>query len=154
MKNLKSLIVITGILVLATSWQPAKVASSRADYPAAGPWYVAIGGNDSNDCLAPATPCATINAAIGKANPGDTVYVAEGTYTGEGSEVVWIDKDIILSSGWNGDFTLQNGMSTINGEGSRLESRWIMALSLILRDSSSGMVMLCMVEELRTMVIP
>ena len=43
---------------------------------AAGPWYVAPGGDDGNDCLSPATPCATINGAVSKASPGDTIYVA------------------------------------------------------------------------------
>ena len=33
---------------------------------AAGPWYVAPIGNDSNDCSSPSTPCATINGAIDK----------------------------------------------------------------------------------------
>ncbi|MGD8475478.1 MAG: hypothetical protein PVH59_15280, partial [Anaerolineae bacterium] len=34
---------------------------------AAGPWYVTPGGDDGNDCLSPAAPCATINGAIAKA---------------------------------------------------------------------------------------
>ena len=43
---------------------------------AAGPWYVAPGGDDSlNDCLSDTTPCATINGAIAKATSGDEIRV-------------------------------------------------------------------------------
>ena len=59
---------------------------------AGGPWYVAPGGLDANDCLSPATPCASINAAIGKSASGDIVNVAVGTYTGSGDEGVRLDK--------------------------------------------------------------
>lgn len=90
---------------------------------AAGPWYVAPAptGDDTNDCLSDTTPCATINGALAK--PGfvisDTVLVATGTYTGSGDEVVLLDKDATLSGGWDANFTTQNGMSTIDGEGIR-----------------------------------
>ncbi len=50
---------------------------------AAGPWYVdGASGNDSNTCLI-GNPCATIQAAIGKASPGDTIYVAASTLYNE-----------------------------------------------------------------------
>ena len=87
---------------------------------AAGPWYVAPGGSDSNSCLSAGSPCATINGAIGKAASGDTIYVATGVYTNStGSEVVLIDQDITLSGGWDVAFTTQTGMSTVDGEGAR-----------------------------------
>lgn len=108
------LVMALAVLVIVTlTFQPAH---------AAGPWYVAPGGDDNlNDCLSDTTPCATINGALGKADPGDTIFVATGTYTGTGSEVVWIDmdKDITLSGGWDASFTTQNGTSTIDGQGSR-----------------------------------
>jgi hypothetical protein len=61
-------------------------------------------------------PCLTINGAINKASAGDTVDVAVGTFTGTGTNVVTIDKDLTLSGGWTGSFTQQTGRSTIDGE--------------------------------------
>ncbi len=113
-KVFRSLFVLTLILGLA-----AMPASQPAQ--AAGPWYVSTTGNDANDCLSPATPCATINGALNKPDfvAGDTILVAIGTYTGTGNEVVLLDKDAILSGGWDETFTTQSGMSTIDGQGAR-----------------------------------
>jgi PKD repeat protein len=52
--------------------------------------YVATTGADDNDCSASATPCATVNHAVGQAEAGDTVYVAAGTYP----EVVTVDESL------------------------------------------------------------
>jgi uncharacterized repeat protein (TIGR01451 family)/uncharacterized repeat protein (TIGR02543 family) len=82
--------------------------------------YVAPGGNDSDTCSSPTHPCATINAAIGKASSGDTVYVAVGTYVDDSPNgVIIIDKDLVISGGWEARFTSQTGMSVIDGEGAR-----------------------------------
>src|SRR4030095_7281755 len=90
------------------------VVSAPQSARAAGPWYVSTTGDDNNDCLSLANPCATINGAIGKASSQDIVYVAQGIYTGSGNEVVLIDKDISLSGGWDASFTAQSGISTID----------------------------------------
>jgi parallel beta-helix repeat protein len=103
-------------LVLASLVMPGFTPQAAR---AAGPWYVAPGGNDADDCLSLATPCATINGAIGKATAGDTIYVAEGIYTGTGSEVVFINKNITLSGGWDATFAAQTGLSTLDGQGAR-----------------------------------
>lgn len=46
-------------------------------------WYVTETGDDSSDCLTTNTPCASIMEALTKPAfaPGDTILVAEGSYT-------------------------------------------------------------------------
>ena len=78
--------------------------------------FVATIGVDTGNCSDSANPCSTMNYAIGQAIAGDTIGVAEGTYTGSGLQVVLIDKDVNLSGGWNSDFTTQMGYSTIDGQ--------------------------------------
>lgn len=97
------------------------VIEYRSSY-AASLWYVAPGGNDNNDCASPGTPCATINPVFWKPTftSGDTVLVAKGIYTGTGNEVVYVPGDVTLSGGWESDFSVQNGISTIDGEGVRI----------------------------------
>ena len=109
------------VLTLATGGLLTLVMILLALRPirAAGPWYVTPGGDDGNDCLSPGAPCATINGAIGKASSGDTIYVATGTYTGSGDQVVLLDKDTALSGGWDEAFTTQSGTSTLDGEDAR-----------------------------------
>ncbi len=86
---------------------------------AAGPWYVAPGGDDSNSCTSPGAPCVTINGAIGKAAGGDTIFVAAGIYSSASLvfQVVLLDKSVILSGGWGDNFSIQDGMSTVEGQG-------------------------------------
>ena len=43
-------------------------------------WFVALTGDDGNDCLAFATPCRTIGVAIERASAGDAIFVEPGTY--------------------------------------------------------------------------
>ncbi len=86
---------------------------------AAATVYVSPAGNDGNTCLAPSAPCATINAAVGKASTGDTVVVAVGTYKDTSSEVVLIQKALTLSGGWDSSFASRPGYSTIDGQSAR-----------------------------------
>ena len=90
---------------------------------AAGPWYVDTNGDDAADCLSVATACASINRVLEDSafGLGDTVRVAIGTYTSgfSDTEVVLLNRSSTLSGGWNSDFTVQAGMSTIDGEQSR-----------------------------------
>lgn len=110
---------LIGILIVALLVPAARSSSLSPRAQAAGPWYVAPDGDDGADCLSTTTPCATINGAIGKAGSGDTIYVAVGTYTGSGDEVVLISKSVTLSGGWDSDFSTKSDTSIIDGEGSR-----------------------------------
>ena len=65
------------------------------------------------------TPCKTINGAIGKADSGDTIYVAGGTYTSTEQHVVYINKELSLVGGWDSTFLTQNNISIIDGENVR-----------------------------------
>lgn len=88
--------------------------------PPQGPWYVSTAGSDANVCNTKLQPCRTINGAITKAFDGDVVYVAFGTYSSaSGSEVVDVIKNLTLSGGWDGGFTAQVGMSTLDGQKQR-----------------------------------
>ena len=49
--------------------------------PAANVIRVAPSGQDAPDCGSEALPCRTIQYAVNKAQPDDTILVAEGTYT-------------------------------------------------------------------------
>ncbi|MEP7356873.1 MAG: hypothetical protein ABI847_06500, partial [Anaerolineales bacterium] len=87
---------------------------------AAGLWYVAPSGNDANDCQTAGTACKTINGALGKAGTGDTVNVQIGTYTApSGDQVVFITRSVTLLGGWDGAFSVQTGMSVVDGQGVR-----------------------------------
>ncbi|MBI3151029.1 MAG: hypothetical protein HYZ21_02760 [Chloroflexi bacterium] len=118
--RLSSLSSIVLLFILAFSLAIPQSAYAQGSAVGGTTWYVATTGNDSNSCTAAGSPCRTINGAIEKASvSGDTIKVATGTYTGTGSEVVLIEKDIILSGGWNDGFTLRNGMSTIDAQEAR-----------------------------------
>ena len=97
----------------------SSLAGIQPAYAAPTNWYVTTTGNDANSCTTIASPCLTINGAIGKAVTGDTINVAAGTYTSSGAEVVLINKNITLSGGWDTTFTTQSGASIIDGQGSR-----------------------------------
>lgn len=102
------------LFLLAIALQPRFVRAS-------GSWYVATTGDDTNVCILPGTPCATINGALNQATftPGDTILVATGVYTRTGTEVVTLNISATLSGGWDALFLSQSGMSTIDGERAR-----------------------------------
>ncbi len=79
-------------------------------------WYVSAStGDDANDCAAPTTPCATIQAALDKPGfvAGETVLVENGVYSGDNFTPIPITQDVILSGGWEGGFITQTNQSTI-----------------------------------------
>ncbi len=81
-----------------------------------GFWTVAPTGSDINDCLTPATPCATINGAIEKASNGDTIYVSVGVFQGEAANVK-VTKRLTILGGWDSSFDHQAGFSILDGHG-------------------------------------
>jgi hypothetical protein len=48
-----------------------------------------------------AVPCA-LQTALEAASEGDTIYVAQGTYTGSGGAVISLTKSVALYGGWDG----------------------------------------------------
>lgn len=99
-------------------------APTRTTLPnGSGLWYVKTDGSDANDCLSPATACATINAAIAKPSfvPSDTVRVAIGLYSGPSGytppqvTIVSPIRDAVISGGWDTSFTSQVGYSQLVG---------------------------------------
>jgi len=84
-------------------------------------WFVSPSGDDNNSCSVPASSCLTINGAIIKADNGDSISVAEGTYTvNSGNEVVLINRNVFLYGGWDSSFTTRTGSSIVDGQNARL----------------------------------
>ena len=63
---------VVAATMLATVGAAATAASART-------LYVSDTGNNANPCTA-AHPCKTIGRGVGMAKPGDTIFVAKGTY--------------------------------------------------------------------------
>ncbi len=81
---------IAGLLAVTFAlWLGLTLFSSHTVSAAGTDRYVANSGVDVGDCSIMASPCMTINYAIGQSNPGDTIHVAAGTY----NEQVGIIKD-------------------------------------------------------------
>lgn len=71
-------------------------------YADGGVRYVAPGGTDLSDCKSIANVCRTVQHAIDVADSGDTIWVAQGTYTSTGLSVITVTKTITLYGGWDG----------------------------------------------------
>ncbi len=65
------------ILNSLATFTPTPTSTSESD---ADIWYVATDGDDGNSCSSPSTPCLTIFGAHDKAQAGDQILLAAGTY--------------------------------------------------------------------------
>jgi hypothetical protein len=83
MKNLKFfrriIFRMFAVSVFLSSFSGISVRSALA--AAATIRYVAISGSDNGNCDSSTTPCHTIQYAVNKSSSGDTILVAQGTYT-------------------------------------------------------------------------
>ncbi len=89
------------LVILASQLVAAPIPVAHA----AATWYVLPTGNDTNDCQTLATACATINGALGKAAPGDTISLAAGSY----AENLTIGKNITLIGAGPGATRIDGG---------------------------------------------
>lgn len=107
-------LVLAFLAFLSTATTPRAASAS-------GPWFVATTGNDTNNCLTPSTPCASINGALYKPGfvNGDTVKLTVGTYTGTWNEVISLNRSATISGGWNTSFSSQTGISIVDGQSAR-----------------------------------
>ncbi len=76
------------------------VLMNLTDPAYSGPvWHVSTTGNDSTGDGSPADPFATIQHAIDVSTDGDTVMVADGTFTGDGNrDIDYGGKSIVVTS--------------------------------------------------------
>ena len=72
---------------------------AQADVAAPRALFVAPDG--TGVACTQAAPCSLV-AALAQANDGDTLYLAQGTYTGTGAAVVTLTQSITLAGGWDG----------------------------------------------------
>ena len=111
-------ILALGIGLLLTLLAGLQMAQAT---PAATNFFVKPGGN--GDCSQNSS-CA-LQTALNQAANGDTIYVAEGVYTGTGAAVVTLTQSITLYGGWNGAASFQIVRdpalypSVLDGEGMR-----------------------------------
>jgi predicted outer membrane repeat protein len=102
----KNLLLISLALGLGLAAAAVLALSQASTARAGGPWYVSPSGDDS-DCLSWATACKTIDRALGKISPGDTVNVAAGVYT----ENVYIAEDVIIQGAGAGNTVIDGNRS-------------------------------------------
>jgi len=138
-------------------------------------YYVnATDGSDDNDGLTPETAFATIQKAIDSSFDGDTVIVADGTYTGPGNrDIDFLGKAIAVRSesgpenciidcngteaehhrgfyfnGGEDKNSIIDGLTVANGygPGEDVENRWILRGGAILCSASSPTIINCTIK--------
>jgi hypothetical protein len=110
----------SGLLLVGLFWLlKGATQIARAD---PGNLFVTTGGNGSN--CTQADPCE-LATALGQSSNGDTIYVAQGIYTGTKGAVVTMTKSITLFGGWDASIATppvrdpELYPTTLNGENAR-----------------------------------
>lgn len=91
----QKIFVLMGIAILLALAGPLFPASAAT-------WYVSKDGSSTNSGTGWTVAVATIQAGIDAAFDGDTVLVADGTYTGEGNKHISFDFKLITVRSVNG----------------------------------------------------
>ncbi|MCB8928687.1 MAG: hypothetical protein H6652_24045 [Ardenticatenaceae bacterium] len=147
---LLGLFTLTTILLLSLWVLFGKAGTAVAG----GPWYVnASTGSDSNSCLSAGSPCATINGALGKAAPGDTINIAAGTY----DETISIDQAVNFVGAGAGQTILTKSSGgtavTIQDGNGNLTQFLVTMQDLAIQDSAGGGLLTLEAAELTNVVI-
>ncbi len=98
MKNLINGVVLVGGLSVFSSHAAILYLSDAAT-------------DDSRDCKSAAAACKTLSGVYGKANAGDEIYIAEGTYS-ISTPYFSMSKAVTLSGGYSADFNKRTGDAT------------------------------------------
>jgi len=107
----RSSLALVGILGVTLSGAGLALHISQAYASHGATWYVDNGptGSDNNTCTSSSKPCLTIQAAMNKANAGDTISIAANTYPGGFT----ITKNLTLTGGKGGQPTIFGGSPVI-----------------------------------------
>ena len=85
------------ILLLTLSGLSASLGAAHASPNLVSDFFVTPSGSGS--ACTQASPC-DLATAVSLAGEGATIYVAAGTYTGTGAEVVKVENSVNLLGGW------------------------------------------------------
>ncbi len=96
---LSAIVIATGILVTLLA-----LLGWSSHVSAAGPSSLFVKPDGTGTACTQAQPCA-LTTALNQARDGDVLYLAQGTYTGNGTTVITITKSITLYGGWDGAAT-------------------------------------------------
>lgn len=122
MQHLKRLIIVFTLglfFILLSNWPIALAAAPQASnlFVVPRPLGLVPACTQSDPCR--------LSTAVNKANNGDTLYLAAGTYTSTADAVVAVTKSITVYGGWNGAASgpivrdPAHFKSTLNGQGQR-----------------------------------